>query len=235
MKKKAANMLSLCLAIVVMAASCPVGQALAQGYEKPYVLSLFDHSGLDLSPYRNKALFLYFFVEGNPRCMEEMQHIKQIYQTYDEDELQIVLIHVWDGEDEDGQSAERIGEAYDVEELVFYEDQTKQVAGLVGLPSYPTSIFIDKEGYLQDALARFLEYDLIAEVIESMEVAKKSDAREEVSEDVAEPTDAVPQGIQIMPPQQSQGGTPTASPNPGTASPAPTGRAPLGSHGVVGE
>ena len=52
------------------------------------------------------------------------------------------------------------------------EDQDKTLAGLVGLSGYPTSIFIDKQGYLHTG-AYGLEYKAMVQYMEELGVAKR--------------------------------------------------------------
>ena len=129
-----------------------------------------EHSRLDLEPYRGKALFLNFFTEWCPYCMEEMPDIKQAFEAYSQDELQIILVHVWDGED--ASHSESIRTRFGLEALTFFEDEDRGLAQLVGLPGYPTSLFIDKEGHQHTGTSGQLSYEQIAKVLDAMGVAK---------------------------------------------------------------
>lgn len=98
MNKSSLRKLAGLLVLAVLLAAAP----LAPAEEAPNVTQLMNsHTSLDLSPYLGKTVFINFFTEWCYYCMQEMPDIKTLYDTYDEDELAIVLVHVWDGENAD--------------------------------------------------------------------------------------------------------------------------------------
>lgn len=161
------RIMSVALAAMLLAA---LPTALAQEESRSINLfAYFQGSDLDLSPYQGKALFLNFFTEWCPYCMQEMDAIKQIFETYSQDELQIILVHAWSGED--ASNTERVKAQYGMEEMTFFEDETMSISQMVGLQGFPTSIFADKEGYLTK-VTYALNYDQMAQTVEELEVAK---------------------------------------------------------------
>lgn len=157
--------LSLLLSLTLLCAA-----PLAQATSSDSILGLFENTKLDVKPYAGKALFLNFFTEWCPYCMEEMPEIKKLFETYRQEDLQIILIHVWDGENEE--SSRRITKKYGLEDMTFFEDQDMSLAQFIGLPGYPTSLFIDKDGNLTQAIPSALSFEDMAEIVESMGVAK---------------------------------------------------------------
>ncbi len=133
-----------------------------------YVLDYFDGTALDVSQYEGKVLFLNFFTEWCPYCMEEMPDIKAIFDAYDPNSLAIVLIHPWDGENADNTAS--VVAKYGLEGVYTVEDEDFTLTGIVGVPGYPTSVFIDANGYLNYAVASKLDYDTIAGVLNGMGV-----------------------------------------------------------------
>ena len=127
-------------------------------------------STLDLSPYEGKALFLNFFTEWCPYCMLEMPDIKKIFDEYSKDELQIILVHVWSGEDE--RNTQSVRQKYGMEEMTFFEDKDQSLMELVGLYGFPTSVFINKDGSPVGTVPYALEYEDMASVMEFMGVSK---------------------------------------------------------------
>lgn len=163
--------LSLLLSLVLLCAA-----PLAQATSSDSVLDLFENTKLDVKPYAGKALFLNFFTEWCPYCMQEMPEIKKLFETYRQEDLQIILVHVWDDETEE--NSRRITEKYGLEDMTFFEDQDRSLAQYIGLPGYPTSLFIDKDGNLAQAIASALSFEDMAEIVESMGVAKVEQAEE---------------------------------------------------------
>ena len=149
----------------------------------PYVFDVFNGTAVDLTQYKGKAVWLNFFTGWCKYCMEEMPDIKKAFETYSTDELAIVLVHVWDGEDADDSAA--VVKQFGLEGMTVVEDKDMSLAALVSLSGYPTSIFIGKDGYLA-SVAYALKYDTMAETIDEMGVAKAAATPD------ATPTAAVP-------------------------------------------
>ena len=92
MNKSSIRKLAGLLVLAVLLAAAP----LAPAEEAPNVTELMNsYTELDLSPYLGKTVFINFFTEWCYYCMQEMPDIKALYDTYSEDELAIVLVHVW--------------------------------------------------------------------------------------------------------------------------------------------
>ena len=127
-----------------------------------------EYTALDLTVYEGKAIYINFLTEWCPYCMLELPDIKTLYETYDPDDLAIVLVHVWDGEDET--NTQSIIEEYGLEEMTFYEDMDRSLAAFVGLQGYPASLFIDKDGVLNGAYNYYLSYEQMQAEMEAMGV-----------------------------------------------------------------
>ncbi|MEG2316991.1 MAG: TlpA disulfide reductase family protein [Clostridia bacterium] len=163
------------LLVTVGAVAEPAVAAEAPAEEQTPFQIISEVSKLDLTPYAGKAVFLNFFTEWCPYCMEEMADIKKVFETYSPDDLQIILVHVWDGEDEKNTAS--IRKDHKLEELTFFEDEDMELARLVGLQGYPASLFFDKEGDLAFGANYALSYDDMAKQMDSMDVAKSELAK----------------------------------------------------------
>ena len=148
MKKTVAYIVALLLAIsmVPVAAMAQSEPPATNADGKPYVFNEFKDTALDLTPYQGKAIWLNFFTGWCPYCMTEMPSIKQVFDEYDPSKIAIILVHVWDGENAD--DSKTVIEKFGLQDMVMVEDQDKSLSGLVGLSGYPTSFFIDQQGYL---------------------------------------------------------------------------------------
>ena len=140
---------------------------------KPYVLNEFKDTNLDLTQYAGKAIWLNFFTGWCQYCMEEMPYIKQTFDAYDPDQVAIVLVHVWDGET--AADSASVVEKFGLQDMTLVEDENMELAGLIGLQGYPTSLFIDKEGYLLGG-AYGLTYDQMASYMDQLSVGKRPTA-----------------------------------------------------------
>jgi thiol-disulfide isomerase/thioredoxin len=131
-----------------------------------YVLDYFNGTALDLTQYEGKAIYLNFFEGWCQYCMEEMPDLKKIYDLYDPQSLVMILVHPWNGEDETDSA--KVVETYGLEGLTLVEDTDSAIETLVGVPGYPTSIFIGADGYLYYAVASMLEYDDFVTIFDGM-------------------------------------------------------------------
>lgn len=182
------------LAAALLALTVLLCAGAAQGQtEKVEALAILKDSPIDLSPYAGKAIFLNFFTEWCGNCMREMPEIKKIFEEYRRDELEIILVHVWDGEDE--RNSESVRETFGLEDMTFFEDQDIGLTQFVGLQYYPTSIFIDKDGYLVAALAQALTYEQMETVMEEMGVGKAVETSQAPEASAPPPTLAPAKGL----------------------------------------
>ncbi len=176
------------LALMPFTAVAESDAAAANDAGKPYVLNAFEGTALDLTQYQGKAIWLNFFTGWCPYCMTEMPYIRQIFDDYDPDQLAIVLVHVWDGENAaDGQA---VVAKYGLEGMIMVEDEDMTLAGLAGIQGYPTSYFIDKEGYLYGGTYG-LEYDGMAGYMEALGVSKLASASDSPSAATVAPSATV--------------------------------------------
>ena len=106
--------------------------------------------------------------------MQEMPDVKTLYDTYSEDELAIVLVHVWDGENAD--NTEAVKKKYGMEEMTFFEDEDMKVTQVVGLQGYPASLFLNPDGTLEAAANFKLTLDQMTGQLDAMGVTRKAEA-----------------------------------------------------------
>ena len=153
---------------VAEATSTPVPTN-AAGY--PYVLDYFTNTPLDVTQYEGTALFLNFFTGWCPYCMQEMPEIKQIFDTYSPDDVAIILVHAWDGED--ASDSATVVEKYGLQNMIMLEDEQMTLTSTIGLTGFPTSIFIGKDGYLANYTPGALTFDTMSGILDGMGIAKR--------------------------------------------------------------
>ena len=158
---------------VMMILGLLTGAAPAAGEEEKQTLVdvISEYTSMDLGPYEGKALFITFFTEWCPYCMQEMEHIKKIYDTYDREELALLLVHVWDRED--ASNTESVKQRFGMQDFTFFEDERMELIRVLRVPGYPFSFFINKEGALVN-VASAMSYEEMAAAVESMGVTKAS-------------------------------------------------------------
>ncbi|MEG0270336.1 MAG: TlpA disulfide reductase family protein [Clostridia bacterium] len=161
----------LCLCCLLLALMPLTAMAAAQ--EPVDVIDLLQkNTKLDLTPYKGKTIFLNFFTQWCGYCMKEMPDIKAAYDAYSEDDLQIILVHVWDGEDE--RNTADVRKTFGMEDMTFFEDEDGSLADYVGLSGYPASLFISKDGTLSANFNYMLTKEMLEEQLSTMDVSKKA-------------------------------------------------------------
>lgn len=162
--------LVVALLIMLLAVYAQAGSAKAERIQLPYFLNQFDNTPLNLKQYWGKAFLLFFFTEASPDCAKQLPEIKEIYESFSSDELQIVLIHEWSGEMEE--NTENVKALYGLESLTFFEDTDLAVAKKINIPGFPMTIFINNGGYMYDAFVYAVDYEKMAEVLDAMGVSR---------------------------------------------------------------
>ena len=164
---------SLALMLCLAALSIPFS-AFAEETEDPNATELLKtYTKLDLTPYLGKTVLVNFFTEWCTYCMQEMPDLKAAAEMYDPDTFQLVFVHPWDGED--ASNTESVKAKFGMEDMVFVEDEDGAIASLVGLPGYPTSLFIDAEGTLVGAAPFMLTLDQLTYQLDQMGAQRKAD------------------------------------------------------------
>ena len=138
---------------------------------------LFKYTTLDLNPYKGKTVLLNFFTEWCYYCMQEMPDLRTVNGLYDPEQFQMVLVHVWDGEDET--STENVKAKFGMEDMVFFEDTDRMVASVAGLRGYPATIIAEPDGTLAFAVNSMVTLDMLTEVLDGMGVPRAQEAADE--------------------------------------------------------
>ena len=168
MKKSFARMLSVLMCLMLLAVP-----AMAEETEKPDVTGILkEYSTLDLSPYLGKVVLVNFFTEWCQYCMMEMPDIRKLVDLYEEDSLQVVLVHPWAGED--ATNTENVKERFDMHEMTFFEDEDGLVSQIVGVPGYPTSLFVNPDGTLEAGAAYMLTLEQMTAQLDAMGAVRKA-------------------------------------------------------------
>lgn len=105
-----------------------------------------EGNSVALSDFRGQPVVINFWASWCPPCKGEMPDFEKVYQQR-KDDLVFMMINMTDGQRE----TQEKGQAYiDQEGYTFpiYFDLDQSVAMAYGISAIPTTLFIDKEGYL---------------------------------------------------------------------------------------
>ncbi|MCL1854522.1 MAG: TlpA family protein disulfide reductase [Clostridia bacterium] len=164
------NIAAFFCAMIILGLSAAYATADGEQEKLQIAEPIQEYTSMDLSPYRGKALFLNFFTEWCPYCMQEMDSIREIHEQYDPEAFQVILVHVWDGED--ASNTESIKRRFGMQDMTFYEDEKAEVFRALGFQGYPTSLFLDQEGFLSQYHSGPLSREAMASAVESMGVTR---------------------------------------------------------------
>lgn len=139
-----------------------------------YIQDYYEGTQLDLTQYLGKVVLINYFTEWCPYCMEEMPDIKTALDTYDPESLVIILVHPWDNEDETNSAS--VVSRFGLEGVTVLEDKDYSLVSAIGVPGYPTSVIVDQEGYVYDAVASMITLDWLSSAFDALGVPVRGDA-----------------------------------------------------------
>ena len=124
----------------------PDAQAAEQVKAPDFTVQDAEGNPVKLSDMLGKPIVLNFWASWCPPCKSEMPEFNKVHEELG-DEVQFMMVDAVDGNRE----TKRTGEAYIASEgytFPVYFDMEQEAVVAYGLRAFPTSIFIDREGYI---------------------------------------------------------------------------------------
>lgn len=126
-----------------------------------------------LSDYKGKVVFLNFWATWCPPCKEEMPHIEELYQEYNLNQDEVVILGVANPKSEEypnNQDEEKEGiiDFLETNEYTFPTvfDETGEVFGNYYISAFPTTFMIDKEGNIFGYVPGMMTKDIMISIID---------------------------------------------------------------------
>lgn len=123
----------------------------SQEDEKIKVLdfTVLDYEGneVKLSDYIGTPIVLNFWASWCPPCKDEMPHFNKVSEEYPKDELLFLMVDLVDGDRETTEKGKKHIEDNKFTFNVLF-DTKQDAAATYGIRSIPTTLFIDKDGYI---------------------------------------------------------------------------------------
>ena len=172
MKKNRLRLLVLLMCMLLPLSACAETAAPETEAAPNVVDVLNEYTTLDLSEHLGKTVLINFFTEWCTYCMKEMPDMKEVNDLYDPESFQMILVHVWDGEDES--NTENVKERFGMHHMTFFEDTDRVVASVVGVPGYPATLILNPDGSLAAGQSGMLTYDVLTQFLDGMGVERKA-------------------------------------------------------------
>jgi peroxiredoxin len=154
----------LLLTVLMLLCACPV---LAEESEEPIAFDVAAYIGslcdLDLSPYKGKVIALHFYAADNESCRTMLPAWKMIWDDFAKDDLEIVLIHTGDAEENEALKTE-LG----LEGMTFYQDEGAALASTLGVVNLPNTLVLNTDGDPASGYEGTMTYPTLAALFEGL-------------------------------------------------------------------
>ena len=159
MNKMLKLILPVILTLVLLLASCSAGPEPLDG-KSPAVpvkgtqinnlapdfqLQSLDGQTISLSDLRGKPVLINFWASWCPPCREEMPYLQEIYEEWTDKGLVVLAINIG----ESSSTAEEFIQSYNLSFTVLL-DTEQDIAQRYNITGIPTTLFVDKDGIIQD-------------------------------------------------------------------------------------
>ena len=141
------------------------------GKISPIDFTLYDQYGKEhtLSEYKGKTIFLNFWATWCPPCREEMPYIDELYEEYNKNQDDVVILGVTspnlgrEGSEDDVKKF--LSENYYKFPVVFDEGGPMIIE--YGISAFPSTLIIDKEGLVSKYIPGAMDKETMKSLIEA--------------------------------------------------------------------
>lgn len=139
-----------------------------EGLQKYIDLNLVDKDGnpINLSDYEGKFIALNFFGVWCKYCMEEMPDLQEVYSEYGGDDFVILLVNATTTENigKDGVKDWYEKGGYTMPMMMDLDGTALEIYPVSG---FPTTYFINKDGYILGAIPGAMSKDTLLSILET--------------------------------------------------------------------
>ena len=122
-----------------------------------------------LSDYKGKTVFLNIWATWCPPCREEMPYIEEIYNEYNKNNEEVVILAVErcviGGEGNKDYITNFLNENKYTFPVVF--DNNMELINAYGVQAFPSTFIIDKEGYIREYVPGGMNKETMKYLIEN--------------------------------------------------------------------
>ncbi len=136
----------------------------------PIAFTLYDQYGEmhTLSDYKGKAIFLNFWATWCPPCRGEMPDIEALYQEYNQNQEDVIILGIASPDVGREGSEEHIKSFLEEEGYTFpvVFDKEGSMLYQYGINSFPSTLIINKEGYITQYIPGAMDKETMKKFIE---------------------------------------------------------------------
>lgn len=145
------------------------GEAASEGEQRQLIpdFTLPSNTGSDisLSDYNGSIVVLNFWASWCPPCVAEMPEFVALENEFESrGDVKLLTINLTDGMRETRDDADGFIDKNGYDFTVLYDEQG-EVSGMFGISSIPTTVVIDKEGYLSSYVLGATNYDAVMSMV----------------------------------------------------------------------
>lgn len=118
-----------------------------------------------LSDYLGTPVVLNFWASWCSPCKSEMPHFNKVSEEYEKDELVFLMVDLVDGQRETLEKGKAYIEENGFTFTVLYDTQQEGAINY-GIRSIPSTLFIDKDGYIQAGAEGAIDEEILRRGIE---------------------------------------------------------------------
>lgn len=124
-----------------------------------------EENDVNFSDFKGKPVVLNFWATWCPFCIEEMADFDKLIGEYG-DKVSFIMLDALDGKRETVEKVNTFLEEQKFEHLTPYLDKYLEGISVFGVSSFPTTVFIDKDGNMFTAVIGKTSYKTVKEILD---------------------------------------------------------------------
>lgn len=125
-----------------------------------------DKNEVEFDSFKGKPIVINFWATWCGYCVQEMPDFDKLIGEY-KDDVNFIMLNVLGGRETEEKVLAFL-KKHDFKNMTTYYDGLTEGTSLFGIRSFPTTVFIDKDGNLFDATIGMTNYDAAKAVIDKM-------------------------------------------------------------------
>lgn len=136
-----------------------------------------DGNHIKFSSFEGKPVVINFWATWCKYCRQEMPDLQAVYDEYKSKGIEFVLINATDNQSETRENVMAYLEEHNITMPVYFDEGILGIDGLTindsaqavyGVPSYPSTVFIDKDGNIAGAKIGLITKEQLVSAIEQI-------------------------------------------------------------------